>query len=298
MKVKLIDIDNPKLGNLALMKISAYHKRQGDEVGFDIGDPDKVYISCIFKWNKPLALGLAKMFDCEVEVGGYGINSMKLQDEAEHIMPDYSLYGIQYSIGFITRGCIRKCPFCDVWKKEGEIRANSPISEFLHPDHDRVIIMDNNLLAYDGALEILMELRDLTQTRGLKVCFTQGLDLRLLTREHAEILSQIDYRSLNFKERRLYVAWDRMGDEESILNGLEILKSAGFNMRNIMCYILTCFETSFDEDMYRFTKLCELGVDPYVMRYDRRGDRRDREFSRWVNRRWYKSFSFDKWERR
>ena len=291
MNVKLIQIDG-KLPNLALMKISAWHKQLGDTVGFDVNDPDKVYISCIFEWNRPLALGIAKMFDCPVEIGGYGVNTKKLPKEIEHVMPDYALYNIDYSVGYLTRGCIRKCPFCKVWKTEGHIQENTELEEFLHPNHRKVIIMDNNLLASERSLYHLSKLK--TQNK-LKVCFTQGLDLRLVDKEVADTLTDIDYRSLNFKRKRLYVAWDNLEDEKEIEQGIQILKNAGIKPQHLMCYMLTCFDTSFEEDMYRFKKLREWGVDPFVMRYNRRGDKKDIEFARWVNRRVYKSISFEKW---
>jgi len=290
MNIKLIQIDG-KLPNLALMKISAWHKLQGDTVGFDVADPDKVYISCIFSWNRPLALGIAKMFDCDVEIGGYGVNGMKLPDEIEHIRPDYSLYGIHYSMGYLTRGCIRRCPFCNVWRMEGNIREHAPLDEFLHPEHKKVMLLDNNLLTSEHSVELLREL----QQRKLKVCFTQGLDVRLMTREIAKILSKIDFRSTSFREKRLYIAWDRMEDEDEVMKGIKILTESGIKPRQIMCYMLTCYNTTLEEDMYRFNRLCECGVDPFVMRYNRKGNRIDREFSRWVNKRWYKVLSFDRW---
>jgi len=292
MKVKLIQVDG-KLPNLALMKLKTWHNEQGDEVGFDVAEPDRVYISSIFSWNASTALGIAKMFDCEVIIGGYGVNGNTLPDEVEHCMPDYSLYGIDFSIGFTSRGCIRKCPWCDAWRKEGGIKHHADLEEFVHPSHRKVILMDNNLLASPKADLTLQKLLN----RKLQVCFTQGLDLRLMTKETADILSRIDYRSLSFRERRLYVAWDHIGDEEMIHQGLKLLKDAGMKMRNIMCYMLTCFDSTLEDDFYRFNKLREWGVDPFVMRYNREGNRIYREFARWVNKRWYKSLSFEKWLR-
>ncbi len=291
MKIKLIQIDG-KMPNLALMKIAAYHKKHGNEVGFNISDPDKVYISCIFEWNKAKALGIAKMFDCPVEIGGYGVNSKMLPDAIEHILPDYSLYNIDYSIGYLTRGCIRKCPFCKVWKTEGYIREHARLDEFLHPDHHKVIIMDNNFLASKNVLSHLECIKE----KNLKVCFTQGLDLRLMTPEIAKALSGIDYRSLNFKAKRLYVAWDNVNEEEKIMSGLRMLFDAGIKPYHIMCYMLTCFNSTFEEDMYRFIKLRGLGIDPFVMRFNHKGKKRDIEFARWVNRRGYKKVAFENWK--
>ena len=97
MRISLIDIDS-KIPNLALMKISAYHKQKGDTVGLDLDDPDQVYISCIFSKNKPEAIGISKMCFCPVQIGGYGVNDNKLPYEIEHIMPDYSLYNCVSSL--------------------------------------------------------------------------------------------------------------------------------------------------------------------------------------------------------
>lgn len=300
MNVKLIDIDSHSgIPNLALMKVKAWHDKQGDECGFDIESPDKVYISCVFSWNRPIALGIAKMFSCEVEVGGYGVNGMKLPYKIEHTMPDYSLYGVNFSMGFTSRGCIRKCPFCDVWRKEGKIKHHADLNEFLHPKHKNLILMDNNLLASPKADKVLSELIN----HKLRVCFTQGLDLRLMTKEYANQLKQIRYTSRTFRDRRLYVAWDRMEDEGAIFRGLQLLSEAGINMRQIMCYMLTGFDTTFKEDMYRFEKLREVKCDPFVMLY-RKPDsirppllsREKREFARWVNMRFYKWVPFQRFE--
>jgi len=292
MKIKLIDVDSHGMPNLALMKLSAWHKERGDEVGFDIDSPDKVYISCIFSWNAPIALGIQTMFDCDAEVGGYGVNGNMLPYEVEHTMPDYSLYGVDFSMGFVSRGCIRRCSFCNVWRVEGVLKHHAPLSEFLHPEHKKLILLDNNLLADSKATETLKEIIN----RKLKVSFNQGLDLRLMTVEYARLLKRIRFSNRTFERRQLYVAWDRVEDEERIIKGLKILKEAGINLNSVMCYMLTGFDTTFDEDMYRFEKLRKLKCDPFVMLYNKTGDRRHREFARWVNKRFYKWVPFAKFE--
>lgn len=124
MKVLLIDMDST-IPNLALMKVSAYHKSKGDEVGFHVYDPDKVYCSIIFKKNKHKADGLRFLYpDAELDIGGSGYDLHKvLPPEIESMTPDYSLYPENQSYyGFTTRGCIRHCPFCIVHDKEGKFR--------------------------------------------------------------------------------------------------------------------------------------------------------------------------------
>ena len=106
------------------MKISAWHKLQGDEVGFNIQDPDKVYISCVFSKNKGQAKGIAKFYpDAEIDIGGSGIDLKKeLPPQIEHLKPDYDLYPSTYSQDYTSRGCVRKCEFCIVPEKEGMIK--------------------------------------------------------------------------------------------------------------------------------------------------------------------------------
>jgi len=295
MEIKLVDIDSHGIPNLALMKISAYHKRKGDIVGFNVVNPDKVYISCIFKWNKQRTMQTVKGYEiftkAEIEVGGLGINDDVLNEEIEHLCPDYTLYNLDYSIGFTSRGCIRRCPFCDVWKREGKIRHHSDLNEFLR--HDKVILLDNNLLADPNVEKTLVQLRD----DKIKVNFTQGLDLRLMTKNYAKILSKIKYTTRKFNKPTIYVAWDRMKDESEILSGLETMVNNGIKPYRIMCYMLTGYDTTFEEDMYRFEKLREFKVNPFVMLYNKQGDKRQREFARWINKRFYKwkpFYSFEK----
>lgn len=286
MRIKLIDIDSHGMPNLALMKISAYHKEKGDIVGFDTVNPDKVYISCIFKWNRQKAIQTAKghelLSNAKIEIGGSGINNEVLPEEIEHLCPDYELYNLNYSIGFTSRGCIRKCPFCDVWKREGKIRHSSDLSDFLR--HDKVILLDNNLLAAPNAEKTLVQLRD----KKIKVNFNQGFDLRLMTNDYAKLLSEIRFTTRKFDKRTIYVAWDNMKDETEILNGLEILIDNGIKPYSMMCYMLTGYDTTFEDDMYRFNKLREFKVSPFVMLYNKQGDKKHREFARWVNKRFYK----------
>ena len=124
MNVLLIDADST-IPNLALMKISAYHKSRGDNVGFNVINPDKVYCSIIFKKNRHIADGLRYFYpDADIDIGGSGYDLKKvLPDEIECMTPDYSLYPDNQSYyGFTTRGCIRHCPFCIVHDKEGRFR--------------------------------------------------------------------------------------------------------------------------------------------------------------------------------
>lgn len=297
MKISLIQIDG-KIPNLALMKIARFHSNQGDSITLGIdGDADKVYISVIFPHNRGRALAVSRFFDKnKVVIGGSGYDyRITLPDEIEHLMPLYELWNLDYSIGFITRGCIRKCPFCIVPKKEGDIQYNAPLDEFLA--HDKLILLDNNLLAWDGANAILRDIR----IRRLKVNFTQGLDIRLINETNAEILAGIRYTDRKFKNRMLYFAFDNPDLENSVRRGIEILLNAGIKPSELMFYILVGFNTTFDQDMKRFQILWdEYRVYPYVMIYNRDQNKRNpllSDFARYVNKRIHRNYDFEDYVR-
>ncbi len=298
MRVLLVHVDG-KMPNLALMKISAWHKRRGDSVelrkivkdclGLPHPDPDVIYVSCIFSWNRNKVLRIPKIFpDAEIHMGGTGVGfEPTLPDEIEHILPDYDLYDVDYSLGFTSRGCPRNCPWCFVPRKEGMIRDHAPISEFLDPRHHKLILLDNNFLASPKWKENLNEILD----RELKVCFTQGLDIRLINQENAKLLAETHYYNWKFRERRLYFAFDTPNMERAVRKGVATLKDAGIPPKHLMFYFLCGFYEPyrFDMDYQRFQILNELGVDPFVMIYNNRKDIRIlRYFAQWVNLRIYK----------
>jgi hypothetical protein len=312
VKVLLIDVDSIWF-NLALMKLSAWHKARGDsvylchlpkywrnrfglavdlEVKTSMRLFDKAYVSCIFTENASKARAVACMLESmgiQTELGGSGVDlSKELPYEVEHICPDYSLYGLNYSVGFVTRGCIRRCEWCIVWRKEGDIRFHAPLKEFLR--HKRLMLLDNNLLAYDGHYEVLRQLIDWK----IETCFTQGLDIRLVDDENAKLLSLIRYRDTEFKHPRLYFSWDILNIEDSVVNGVETLKRHGIPTRHLLFYILCGFKVKpedytwdyfLENDWYRYERLVKLGCKPFIMKYN---GRRDipllNEFARWVNR--------------
>jgi radical SAM superfamily enzyme YgiQ (UPF0313 family) len=275
LNVLLIDIDS-KIPNLALMQISAYHKGQGDTVGFDVPDPDKIYISCVFTKNRPKALGIARLYQgtAEIFIGGSGINYDSLPEKMQKVKPDYELYGSTYSLGFTTRGCIRNCPFCIVRKKEGEYRRWQHIRDFHDGNFDKVVLLDNNWYADK---EWFMDNTKFLIDNNLKVQPTQGMDIRLLDREIADRLRMLK------KENTFNFAWDNIKDEPAIRTGIQILKDAGFDVRHeIQFYVLIGFNSTFDEDLYRCRILKLLNTNAFVMPYVR--NRTTRKLARWANR--------------
>ena len=286
MRIKLIDIDS-KIPNLALMQLSAYHKQKGDTTGFDVEDPDIIYVSCIFTKNAGQAKGISISYpNSKVILGGTGINiKLTLPQEAQKIKPDYSLYPDskytieskfygKYSLGFTTRGCIRKCPFCFVPEKEGKLHRWQHISEFHDPNNKIVICLDNNITADK---EWFFENTDFILENKLKFNAIQGMDIRLLTEEIAERISKLKWAG------QIHFAWDNMKDERSVINGINILKQYGINVRSkVQFYVLVGFNTTIEEDIYRCNKLKELNTNPYVMPYKRTPE--INALYRWANR--------------
>jgi hypothetical protein len=275
MKTLLIDDPWSKIPNQALMKISRWRKACGDEVGFDIEDPDKVYISCIFKENAEQMRGIASFFSgAEVDLGGSGISLTKtLPDFVELAIPDYNLYPSTYSQGYTSRGCSNRCGFCIVPEKEGRIREVQ-LPECFHDDRfDTCMIQDNNLFATSNTWQNLVF--DWFIENGIKM-IDHGFDARLLTEQRANKLRRIEHTG------PVHFAWDHMKDEGAVLRAIQCLRHAGFDLkREIMIYVLVGYDTTFEQDVYRCEKLRGLGVQPYVMRYRKAPDLN--ALARWVN---------------
>lgn len=288
MKILLVQADG-KYPNLALMKISGYYKSQGHETSFHLKDPDEVWVSCIFKKNLAQARGIQRYYpNAKFYLGGPALwERNELPYEMEHHMPDYSLYGrYKRSMGYTQRGCPNACPFCIVPQLEGRFREHAPISEFHHPDHNLLVLYDNNFF-YS---KLWMDKLDYIEEQGLKVCFNQGLDARLMDEEKSQRLKETKSYNLNFKSRTYYFAYDLMKNGEKIMLGLQNVIDAGVKPYQLMIYVLVGFNTTHEQDLYRFTKLRELGADPFIMVYNnRKDDKWIRHFARWVNKRIYKS---------
>lgn len=236
MKVLLIDLDlslsqrTPKFPNLALMKLSAFHKAKGDllSIQYLSGKPDLIYASCVFSWNAQRASSLPQ----GTIIGGSGLNlTTCLPPEIEHIMPDYSLYPyIDYSLGFTSRGCIRKCPWCIVPQKEGTIQPWASIYEFWNKQHRKITLLDNNLLASPNWQQTLKDL----VLEQVEVEFNQGLDIRLVNTLNATYLQQLNTKKINF-------AFDAIEYEEAIHRGIQLLLDKGIPPQKLYFFILVGF---------------------------------------------------------
>lgn len=279
MGKKILMVDgNGKEGfpNLALLKLSSHHKDQGDKVDVteELYDEDgnysmkvfdgydKAYLSYVFDVHSSYVEKVADQLPItDVEVGGYGYDETQLPDHIDNRMPDYNLYPQDFSMGFTSRGCIRNCPFCDVPQREGDFRESNSIDQFLHPNHDKVLILDNNFLASNRWKEKLKYINE----KSLKVSLTQGIDARLVDEEGAKILADTKMYDWRFKNQNYYTAWDLMEEEERVLRGIRRMIDAGVTPRYIRPYVLVGYNTSLEDDLYRFNRLRELGTYPFVM---------------------------------
>lgn len=303
MKIGLIDLDfesmknvplYKKFPNIPLMKLSAWHKQQGDSVEWYeplfSGHMDKVYISKIFSFSNDYPYYIDAD---EIIKGGSGFcisikdgnevydksKELDLPYEIEHIYPDYSIYGIRdTAYGFLSRGCPRGCGFCHVKAKEGLLSHKvADLSEFWNGQKN-IIICDPNILACKEWKNLLQQLVD----SNANIDINQGLDIRLMTEEKAEIIKKIKFKMLHF-------AWDKYEDKKIILPKFEMFKQiTGFDQRKLTVYVLCNYDTTIEQDLERIYLLRDMGYLPYVMLYDKTNITRGSDLlkmQRWVNSR-------------
>lgn len=278
MRIGLIDVDSKNFPNLALMKLSAYHKAQGDDVDWyePFGEEyDLVYMSKVFSFTPDYDYYINAK---EVIKGGTGYcitlkegkeifdqsKNEPLPYDVEHIYPDYSLYPNytkNTAYGFLTRGCPRGCDFCIVEKKEGRCSVKvADLSEFWRGQKN-IILCDPNILACKDWKELLQQLID----SKAKVDFNQGLDIRLMTEEKAEMLNRIHIKEIHF-------AWDRYQDKDVILPKFKMYaEKAKLNTKkhSAIVFTLVNFDTTIEQDLERIYTLRDLGYWAYVMIYDK-----------------------------
>lgn len=293
MRIGMLDLDRTtqhgKFPNLALMKLSAFHKRCGDDVvWYDGSYCDIVYVVKVFSFTPD--------YEGELNAGavvkggsGYAINLVdgkevydkqldpNLPYEIEHIYPDYSLYEIEdTAYGFLQRGCPRACPFCHVKGMQGtKPHKVADLSEFWSGQKN-IVLLDPNITTFCGWKDVFQQLID----SGAVVDFSQGLDIRALTDEKLDMLMQVKTRGVHF-------AWDRYEDGDLIKDRLKALKDkTGWDKHGVTVYVLCNYDTTFEQDFERVQFIRELGFQPYVMTYNKRSLKRGCEINklaRWAN---------------
>jgi len=316
MIVRLTQLDG-KLPNLALMRLSAWHRALGDEVHYyrtasrGLFEPayDKVYGSAIFDFSAEKVARFRSEFP-EAIVGGTGSGSSVT---VEDIVPgqftalDYSHWpAFTASLGFTQRGCRFNCGFCVVPAKEGKPQVAATIADIWRgePWPKHLHLLDNDFF---GQPKTAWKAR-LSEVRegGFDVCFNQGVNVRVVTDEIAAELASVRFRDNEFKVRRLYTAWDSLGDEALFMRGVDRLKAAGIGLSAVLAYMLVGYDPAetWADIFHRFDAMVARKIKPYPMIY---GDRTRRpppgglavpphlrlmDFQRWVVTAIYRKVAF------
>lgn len=280
MRIGLIDVDGHHFPNIALMKLSAAHKAQGDVVEWYTPFTDRydrVYMSKVFSFTPDYDFCINAD---EVLKGGTGYTlEGTLPDNVEHTYPDYSLYGIEdTAYGFLTRGCPRGCSFCIVGDKEGRRSVKVANLDEFWRGQKNIILCDPNILACRDCDDLLGQLAE----SKAWVDFNQGLDARLLTAQKIEALNRIKIKEIHF-------AWDNYGDGDIILPKLEMFAEMGKfkkTAHNAIVYVLCNYDTTIEQDLERVYRLRDLGYWAYIMLYDKEhASKEHRRLQRWCNNR-------------
>lgn len=289
-KIGLVDVDGHNFPNLALMRIAAYHKAQGDEVEWWLGDlfhydvvykskvfsdaysqdiPDPMNADYVYKGGTGYAISLVdgrEVFDNDL----CGV----LPQEIETMKPDYSIYPeYDFAVAMTTRGCPRGCPFCVVGKKEGRCsRKVADVSDF-YAGQKHIEILDPNITACKDRFDLYEQYID----TGAILSFNQGLDIRLITEKDIEYLNKMKIEDLHF-------AWDNPKDdlEDKFRMFSEMSIHNMRNRANVFC--LVNYNSTMEENLHRIYTLRDLGYNPYVMVYDKpHASKEIRHLQRWVN---------------
>ena len=286
MRIGLIDVDGHNFPNLPLMKLSAWHKKQGDSVEWYnplfSGHMDKVYMSKVFSFTPDYQYFIDAD---EVVKGGTGYyypdGGEVLPEDVEHIYPDYSIYPeltYETAYGFLTRGCPRGCDFCIVGKKEGRCSVKMANLDEFWNGQKNIVLLDPNMFACRDWKDLSQQLID---SRAW-VDFSQGCDIRIMTDEKTDYIKRMKIKQIHF-------AWDRYEDKDIIIQKFKAFKQiTGWDKRKLPVYVLVNFNTTLEQDLDRIYTLRDLGYWPYVMVYERDKLPKGhvmRKLQRWVNMR-------------
>ena len=294
MRIGLIDVDGVHFPNLALMRISAWHKARNDTVEWwwsDLIHYDSVYMSKVF--SDAYSPDVPEPFNAdEVIKGGTGYcitlgpdgrerfdaaKNLSLPPEVEACFPDYSLYPqYDFAVAMTSRGCSRRCPFCHVPAKEGcrSVKV-ADVRDFWN-GQSKIKVLDPNITACPDKRDLMRQYRE----TGAFIDFTQGLDIRLLDDEDI-----MDINAMRLAE--VHFAWDSA--KENLAPFFKRYAEQAVHRphgRYGTVYVLTNYNSTLDEDLYRIYTLRDLNFDPYVMVYNRPSASREaRAVQRWCNNR-------------
>jgi hypothetical protein len=261
------------------MKLSAFYKKQGWSVLFNLPlfPADKVYVSKVFAFSPPVSYPGG----CVIGGPGHDIR-VALPDAIDRMMPDYSLYNCDYSLGYTSRGCPNKCGFCIVPSSEGAPRVVGDIYSFWNKRHNKIVIMDSNILF---SKDHFMRITEQVRKERLLVRFEQGLDIRRIDRDVACQLARIKYD-------RVAVSWDTREVEAAFFRGLDVLLDYVAPCR-VLVHILTGFDTDFLYDYKRVAYVRHRGLSPFVMVYNKvNTDSRLSALQHWANSRYISNLPF------
>lgn len=250
MNILLIDIDS-KLPNLALKKIEKYYADRKDTIvwNFPLARDfvDIVYVSTIFSWNHHLVKDW--LDDNKVIIGGSGFDiQKKLPIEIELIKP-------RINLGFASRGCIRKCPFCIVPEKEGNIKIEGDLLDLWDGKTKDITLLDNNILALPEHFELICQQ---AKKNKIRLDFNSGLDFRLLTQDIIILMKSISHKEYRF-------AFDNIRDITMIKKAIQLLQKN--NINRCLWYVLVGFNSTFEEDIFRVKFLKQNNQNAYIQRY-------------------------------
>lgn len=295
MRIGMIDVDAESRGkvtfpNLSLMKLSAWHKFQGDTVEWYaplLGRFDRVYVSKVFsnEYSDPYSFPI---YADEVIYGGSGyalsienglerynpLKDAQLPTEVEHIMPDYSLYGIKdTAYGFLTRGCPRACAFCHTAAMQGaKVKNVANLDEFWNGQKN-IVLLDPNLTCSPNCVQLFNEL---AKSKAY-IDFSQGLDIRAMNDEKLDALNKVRWKRIHF-------AWDNPEDDLIPLFQKAKGKLIRWRKQTVSCYVLTNFNSTHEQDLERIYAIRELGMQPDVRIYQKpSAPRETKKLQRWCS---------------
>jgi len=270
-------VTDAKYHNLALMRLSKHYKERGHHIFLNgVGKFELTFGSWLFTWSQKQP--------CDIE-GGPGIDpALTLENQLPYInfngKPDYSLFNLNYSLGYTWSYCPRKCPFCIV-PLQNNPKDHHSIWEFHDIRFKEICLLNNNTFSDPQWRETFQEIWE----TDLILNDENGYDLRFLDDEKADALKRT-----KFKNNRIYFAWDRMQDEKEIIAGFEILKKFKLARHDTVIYVLVGFDTTEEEDFYRLQKIHDYGMSPYVMPF-RKNDRHLYALKRFIDQRAYRQYS-------